>query len=159
MKFPHKMRVVICGSRHLKSYRAIQDAIQSAGLIGNISTVISGGCRGADSLGEAWAKANGVPVQIITAKWAENGKAAGPIRNRLMAFHANAVVAIRIQGIESKGTDDMVRQAVARKLPVYEYTVSQDVAFKDDNPNRCRYFRSLAEQMEYRPRIVRKDQV
>jgi hypothetical protein len=50
-------------------------------MIEKISLVVSGGAKGADKLGENWAKVNDIKTLIFPANWAEFGKSAGFIRN------------------------------------------------------------------------------
>jgi hypothetical protein len=72
--------------------------------------VISGACRGADTLGEHWAETVGIPVERHPADWAK-GPSAGPIRNQLMVDlpHAFGLVVVRFHG--SKGSADILRRA------------------------------------------------
>tara|TARA_R110002126_G_scaffold132550_1_gene276582 strand:- start:95 stop:616 length:522 start_codon:yes stop_codon:yes gene_type:complete len=57
-----------------------------------IKEVVSGCAKGADSCGEAWAKARGIPIKRFPAHWHEFGKSAGNIRNRQMAVYADNLV-------------------------------------------------------------------
>lgn len=113
------MKTVIAGSRGITSRKVVDEAIQASGF--TISEVVSGGARGVDRLGEDWAEENKVPVKRFLAKWAEYGKAAGPIRNRHMADYAEALIAI--WDGESKGTLNMITQAKCRGLHVYVHVV------------------------------------
>lgn len=88
------MRVIIAGTRHLS--RAHYDIVERtmASLIEDggwkVTEVVSGGARGADTLGERWAKEHGIPVEVFLADWEAHGRSAGPIRNRQMAEYASA---------------------------------------------------------------------
>lgn len=42
---------------------------------------VSGGCTGADMLGERYAKEHGYRIERYSAKWEKYGRAAGPKRN------------------------------------------------------------------------------
>lgn len=77
--------------------------------------VVSGGCSGADMVGEVWAHRRGLKVTRMPAEWSSYGNAAGPIRNRKMAEYADAL--FYFPG--SRGTLNMVREAQARGLPVW----------------------------------------
>jgi len=109
------VKVIIAGSRTVTNPLAIESAIQDSGFI--ITEVVSGGARGADMLGEQWAKANGIPVKVFPADWNTHGKSAGAIRNGQMAKYANALIAV-CDGI-TPGTQDMIRQAKRCGLKVY----------------------------------------
>lgn len=111
------MRVIIAGTREATKAetRAGIDAAVSAGTV--ITSVVSGGARGADLHGEAWGKENKIPVFRYPAQWGLHGKSAGPKRNALMAQNADALIAIWDGA--SKGTADMISQAQAAGLRVY----------------------------------------
>ena len=94
--------------------------------------IVSGGARGADALGEQWAKAAGVPVQRYPAAWDDihapgavvrtnrQGRPynanAGFARNALMAQNADAVLVMP----GGRGTDHMVKVAQEQGLPVWD---------------------------------------
>ncbi len=103
------MRVIIAGSRTMLDYDKVVRAISVSGL--NISKVISGGCKGVDLFGERWAKERAIPVQRFDADWEKHGRAAGPIRNVVMAENADALIAI--WDGKSRGTKSMIE--IARK--------------------------------------------
>lgn len=109
------MKVLIAGSRGIVDQVTVDTAIQESGF--TISEVVSGGARGVDSLGEAWAKAQGIPVKRFLPDWKTYGKAAGPIRNSDMVAYAEAVIAIW-DGV-SPGTGDTIRKAQTSGKPVY----------------------------------------
>ena len=50
---------------------------------------MSGGARGADKLGELYAKKHGLPCKVFLADWVGDGKDAGFIRNETMAAYAS----------------------------------------------------------------------
>lgn len=93
----------------------LESAIRNSGF--TITTVISGGARGADRLGETWAKANGVLLKVYPADWDTHGKSAGYLRNALMASRANALVAL--WDGQSHGTRHMIGCAKGRGLKVH----------------------------------------
>lgn len=67
----------------------------------HIDEVVSGTAKGIDSLGEAWAKKNKIPIKQFPANWDLHGKMAGYLRNKEMVEYADALIAIT-RG--SKGT-------------------------------------------------------
>jgi len=81
--------------------------------------ILSGGARGADRLGESWAKEYGYPVKKYPADWEKHGKAAGMIRNAQMAENADILVAF--WDGKSKGTQHMIKTAMGRGLEVHVY--------------------------------------
>ena len=112
------MRVIIAGSRNETNYDVVKNAIEFSEY--KITKIISGGCRGVDRFGEQYAKENNIPLQVFKADWAKYGKAAGPKRNRAMAEEADALIAILYP--KSRGTRDMIKQALKRGLKVFVHT-------------------------------------
>lgn len=109
------MRVIIAGTRTITDPAIIAEAIALAGF--DVTEVVSGGARGVDRLGEAWARARGIRVRVFPAEWARYGRRAGPVRNRTMAEHADALIAIWDGA--SRGTAVMIDAARARGLAIY----------------------------------------
>jgi len=116
------MRVIIAGSRNVTSPYLISAAIQLSGL--DVDTVISGGARGVDRMGEVWAKFNEKNLEVYPAEWDKYGKSAGYRRNVDMANAADALIAIW-DGV-SKGTKHMIDIAKSRKLIVYVMIVQEE---------------------------------
>lgn len=54
-------------------------------VVGNISEIVHGGCRGADALASRYSKQKNIKEIIFIANWKLFGKSAGPRRNELMA--------------------------------------------------------------------------
>jgi hypothetical protein len=82
----------------------------------DVEEVVSGGARGADDGGEAWAAINGVAVKRFPARWNKEGRAAGIRRNQLMAKYADAAI-VFWRG-QSSGSANMIANMVARDKPV-----------------------------------------
>jgi hypothetical protein len=118
------MRVIIAGSRHIHDRNVLNEALRSCPFAEEIETVISGGCKGVDRLGEEWARENSKKLVVIRAKWDEYKNSAGPIRNSVMAQAADALIAIPNPNGPSKGTDDMIKKAKRYGLLVYVHHVS-----------------------------------
>lgn len=77
------MRVaLVTGSRDWTSQDALWDALGDF----DPGLVIHGGATGADTMAGEWAEWRPHPkmVTVYRADWAKHGKAAGPIRNRVM---------------------------------------------------------------------------
>jgi hypothetical protein len=82
------------------------------------AVICHGAARGADRLAGLWASSRHVVVKPYPADWEKHGRAAGPIRNRLMLddFHPDLVVAFKDgfdYSLESGGTEHMVKIARA----------------------------------------------
>ena len=107
-------RVIVAGSRNFtdkkRLYKVLDEYLPS---FDDEIEIVSGHCRGADLIGEEYAKDHGIPLVLFPANWSKYGKRAGYIRNNQMAKYASekngALVAFPIG--ESKGTKMMIRLA------------------------------------------------
>ena len=113
------MRVIIAGSRGIVNYNALLQAIQDSGF--EITTVISGGARGADRLGERFARENKIPLHIYAANWELHGRAAGYIRNKEMVDNADALICL--WDGESRGSKHTIEIANSKGLHVHIHYV------------------------------------
>lgn len=103
------MKLCIFGSRDFKDYDRLKLEVD-----GYIKTfpevvdveVVSGTARGADTLGERYARENGYSIHRFPARWKKFGKTAGVIRNREMALYAD--VFIGFWDGNSSGTKSMI---------------------------------------------------
>lgn len=110
------MKVIIAGSRTITDGRKIFLAIKDSDF--TITEVVCGGARGVDELGKQWAIHNNIPVKIFPADWTTHGRAAGPIRNAVMAKYADAL--ILVWDGKSRGSKNMKSQAKKNNLLIYE---------------------------------------
>jgi hypothetical protein len=101
-------KVIVAGSRNFCDYELLKRKLMF--LLKNKSKndveIISGGAKGADYLGERFAKENGYNLRIFKANWNKYGKKAGPIRNTEMVEYADALVAF--WDGKSKGTAHVI---------------------------------------------------
>lgn len=79
--------------------------------------IISGGARGADSLGEMFAKIYGCCMAIYKPDWKKHGKAAGFIRNQQIVDNCEIVLAF--WDGKSNGTRDTINKAKKAKKPTF----------------------------------------
>ena len=114
-----RLRTIIAGSRHCVDLEAVREAVKSCGWYPSV--VLSGGARGADTMGEVWAAENDVPVEIYPANWEKYGTAAGFQRNVRMAEEAEALIALWNR--RTPGTRHMVHAMKSRLLPVFVYEI------------------------------------
>jgi len=108
------MRVLVCGSRHFTDYELLKETLDAY----EISTLIEGEARGADTLARTYAERRGVDVLPFPARWSEHGKAAGPIRNTQMLKEGIPELVIAFRGPNSRGTQNMIDQAVKAGVEV-----------------------------------------
>lgn len=114
------MRVLICGSRHFNDYERFKKEVMNALPVGDYigSTVISGHAKGADTLGEQFARDMGLQLQTFPADWNVHGRAAGPIRNTQMLQQGKPDIVIAFLAENSRGTKNMINQAEKAGVPV-----------------------------------------
>jgi hypothetical protein len=117
-----ELRLIICGDRFWQNRDIIYFTMRTLkDNLGNY-TVIEGEAPGADSMARAVAKINlNLPYAPYPAKWETYGKAASPMRNTQMRIdgRADAVVAFHYDLKRSRGTKNMVEQAMRAGLPVW----------------------------------------
>jgi len=102
------MRTIIAGSRGITDYDFVNGIIRDSGIL--ISTIISGGAKGVDSLAIRYAKDNNIPYELFIPDWDKYGKRAGILRNCEMGDVADALIAI--WDGTSRGTKHMIDYAM-----------------------------------------------
>lgn len=112
------MRTIIAGGRDFNDYELLSGEVEDFEENHSKSylTVVCGKARGADSLGEKWAKQEGRGILFFPADWDTHGKAAGYIRNSEMADNAEALIAF--WDGKSKVTKNMIDIALRKGLLV-----------------------------------------
>ncbi len=107
------MKLIIAGGRDFKDYPLLSYHVECKGIP---KEIVGGGARGADFLGEVYAKEWGIPMKIFPADWATYGRGAGPVRNQLMADYADELLAF--WDGESRGTKHMIWEMERLGKPV-----------------------------------------
>lgn len=124
------MRIIIAGSRDFNDYKLLRrktlDIVKRLKSLGYDTSrekveIISGTARGADKLGEAFAKEFNLKCVQMSANWDELGRKAGYIRNKQMSEYAKSDEDIGVliafwNG--SKGTKHMIDIATKDNLLV-----------------------------------------
>ena len=111
-------RILVCGGRSYADPNAVAWALDGIQAREGIACLIEGGADGADKLAWLYATHRNIPVHTFPAAWGRYGKAAGPMRNRMMIEFGKPDIVIAFPG--GAGTADMVRQAKKAKLHVLE---------------------------------------
>lgn len=107
------MKVGIVGSRGFDDYDMVEHHLNQ---FTNITKIISGGAKGADSLGEKYADANDIEKVIHYPDWEKYGKGAGFIRNTRIVKDSDLVIAF--WDGKSKGTRDSISKAYKSLTPI-----------------------------------------
>lgn len=108
------IRLIVAGSRTFDDYELLSTSILTNFKIDEVH-IVSGGARGADSLGERFAREHGCMMTRYPAEWDLYGKSAGYRRNEQMARNADACI-VFWDGA-SKGTKHMINLCAKHKLP------------------------------------------
>lgn len=117
------MKVIVAGGRDFNSFSLLSSKLDFflKDLNKEDIEIVSGKAKGADTLGERYAKERGLKIKEFPADWNTFGKMAGPRRNTEMANYADCLVAF--WDGESKGTDHMIWTAnnLGLKVRVVRY--------------------------------------
>ena len=110
------INIIIAGGREFTDYNRLTHTLNHLTQHYRQITVVCGLARGADKLGERWAKEFQHDIEYYPADWDKHGKSAGYKRNEQMALNADALVAF--WDGTSKGTKHMIGLAKKHKLAV-----------------------------------------
>ena len=122
-----ELRVIIAGSRDFSDYELLKkstiEIITKKTMLPDLTRIISGGARGADTLGERFANEMGLEISRFIPDWDGLGKRAGYVRNAEMAKFAveddNYGVLIAFWDGQSRGTKHMIDLAKRYGLEVH----------------------------------------
>lgn len=113
-------KIIIAGGRDFSDYELLKDRVDfylsKAIQAGDNIVIVSGKAKGADTLGEKYAKERNYKIEEYPANWDKYGKSAGYKRNEEMAKVADALIAFWDN--KSKGTKHMIDLAKKYKLHV-----------------------------------------
>lgn len=125
------LKVIVAGSRSFNSYALLKDSLlyllseddeqdkPSADI-----EIVSGGAKGADTLGRMFANEFGLKIKFFYPDWDKHGRAAGPLRNKEMSEYADALVAF--WDGESRGTKNMIELMKKAGKPCRVVMVNED---------------------------------
>ncbi len=126
----NELRIIVAGGRDFQNYNLLSSTLetyiremQSMNISENQIVFISGTARGADTLGEQFARQQNYIVKQFPANWNLFGKRAGYIRNEQMAKYSvangNRGVLFAFWDGQSKGTKHMIELARKYSLEVH----------------------------------------
>ena len=113
-------RIVVAGCRDFCDYpraKAYLETLLAEWQPEEPPILLSGKCRGADALGERFAREKGWQIEFHPANWDLHGRAAGPIRNKEMVDVCDIVVCF--WDGQSRGTASLIRYAKAAGRELY----------------------------------------
>lgn len=109
-----QMKVIIAGGRDFTNAELFLTSMDS--IEWDITEVVVGGAPGADTMGHQWAVITQHPFKLFAANWRDEGRAAGPIRNKKMGDYADALIAF--WNGKSRGTKNMIDYMMKLNKPV-----------------------------------------
>lgn len=114
------LKLIVAGGREFQKYYTLEKAIMENFDLNNLE-IVSGGARGADKLGEMFARKHKINVKVFPALWDVYGKSAGYRRNEEMAAYADE--AIVFWDRKSKGSKHMIEymKNIGKKVTVVYY--------------------------------------
>lgn len=110
------MRLAVVGSRGFEFYDILKIVIDELRTIYPITTIVSGGAKGADHLAEIYAQENGLETDIYLADWSK-GRGAGYIRN--VDIWNNSDLGVAFWDGKSKGTSHSFKLSEKQKKKLY----------------------------------------
>ena len=122
-----ELRIIIAGSRDFNDYELLKksaiEIITKKTMLPDLTRIVSGGARGADTLGERFANEMGLEISRFIPDWDGLGKRAGYVRNAEMAKFAveddNDGMLIAFWDGKSRGTKHMIDLAKRYGLEVH----------------------------------------
>ena len=116
--FQMMIKVIIAGGRDFNNYIYLKSRCDFflERFIDNQEEIIivSGGAKGADRLGEQYARERGFEIKHFPADWNGLGKGAGHIRNGEMANYSDCLISF--WDGKSLGTEGMISKARKKEL-------------------------------------------
>lgn len=96
------MKVIVTGGRDHLNRQLLYKVLDTL----KPNVVIQGGASGADFSAKCWATHHCVHEETYEADWNTHGKAAGPIRNKLMCEENRDAVVVAFKG--GRGTENCI---------------------------------------------------
>jgi len=116
------MKVIIAGSRDFDDYELLRKYCDHVLQNQKEIEIVSGTAKGADQLGERYAKERGYSVKQFPADWDKHKRSAGYIRNEEMAKYGDALIAF--WNGHSKGSEHMIKLAKQYDLMIRIFNYS-----------------------------------
>jgi len=116
------MNLAVVGSRTFNDYHILKSTLDPLVESFGITTIVSGGAKGADTLAEKYAKEYVLHLIVFPADWDTHGKRAGYIRN--VDIWNNADLGVAFWDGQSKGTAHSfeISKKQKKKLYVLDYS-------------------------------------
>lgn len=111
--------VLVFGSREYDNRKKLYSKLNLLDATQRIDIVLQGGARGADTMGEDWARENERICIRVPAEWTRFRRSAGPIRNQRMLdlFYPSYALGFHEDIEKSKGSKDMAKRIEKENIP------------------------------------------
>ena len=143
------MKIVIAGGRDFDNYNLLREKCDEI-IDSNLTEIISGCAKGADTLGERYAKERGFNTKLFPADWKTHGRKAGPIRNKQMADYGEMLIAF--WDGKSSGTKNMIENSKKLGLIVHIINYQIFINMINEEINKIKYM------FGYQPGVVISEQ-
>ena len=116
-------KLIVAGGRDFDNYKLLSEKLNNIRHtiwkhdIADDLEIVCGVARGADTLGETWAKENHINIKYFPADWDRYGRSAGHRRNEQMGDYADSLIAF--WDGKSRGTDGMIKYATKQGLGIF----------------------------------------
>ena len=109
-------KVIVAGGRDFFDYNLLKSKLDILLLNKENVIIVSGTAKGADRLGERYAREHNLVISSFPALWNQHGNIASFIRNEEMANYADACICF--WNCESTGTKHMIETAKTKGIPL-----------------------------------------
>jgi hypothetical protein len=113
------MKLAVIGSRNFSDSHLLTKCLNMLNEEYQLTTIVSGGAKGADIMGQRWAEIRGIETEIYLPDWENLGKRAGILRNKDIVEASDIIIAFW-DGI-SNGTRNSIDVAHSLRKPVIVY--------------------------------------
>jgi hypothetical protein len=110
-------RVLVCGGRFYADFEFVGKTLAQVHQALGITLLIHGGGSGVDSLANAWADTEGIPVQVFPVDWEKGGLTTVPARNALMLASGKPDHVVAFPG--GPETPDLLERVRAAGIPIW----------------------------------------
>lgn len=130
MENKKEIKLAIVGSRTFDDLNKFHKIIQILKNNYTFSLIVSGGAKGADSMGEKYADDNNIPKLILKADWKKFGKRAGFIRN--VDIIKNCDLCVAFWDGNSHGTKHDIKLCKEMNKPCIVYNYITGILSKEN---------------------------
>lgn len=116
-RLPVQLVVAVTGGRNYNDRGKVWKSLDALVEIHGDVRLVVGDCSGADQLAREWADERGIHKDVFVADWDKHGRAAGPIRNKVMVDFGFDLLLAFPGGF---GTANMIKQTEKQGVRVKE---------------------------------------